>query len=351
MARPINFAKMAADLDSNPKIRRAGRNGREVFLFILRRVALLHAQGRVPVSNVEAWYLADQLQMSEREAEEGVAACLRPWHGGPGLLVITGGEVLIAGWDDEWGRVPMSERDRKRQQRARQREATGVDEADPEDGHEVSGQVVTRPDCHGSDQIRREEINPDCPHPPLSDLDISGSGGEGAIGTGPVVEASERTSFEILIPADWHPPPTPQNEQSRTDAEARGVVPALALRKFRERALRARWPLGELESRWREALASEYPTPARLRPGAGQRFGRVEPLSPEHYPMGVISLEDDDGACAQAARDRERPVRLEPLAAAELAAMLDLVHAAAANPDKAVAELSRQGLTPTKRTA
>lgn len=34
-----SWCKVASDLDSDPKIRRAGRLGREVFLFVLRRNA------------------------------------------------------------------------------------------------------------------------------------------------------------------------------------------------------------------------------------------------------------------------------------------------------------------------
>ena len=39
MSREI-FAKMSGTLDSNRKIRKAGRNGRDVFLWVLRQVAL-----------------------------------------------------------------------------------------------------------------------------------------------------------------------------------------------------------------------------------------------------------------------------------------------------------------------
>lgn len=153
------WAKMSSNLDSNPKIRRAGRNGREVFLFILRKNAELDTAGGVPVSHVEAWYLADQLMMSEEDAASGLSACVRT-----GLIAIEDGRAVIKGWNDEWGKRPMTEAERKRIGRAveRARRATTDDRSahNQASGHrpDMSGHIVTGPDCHGSDQIRSEEI-------------------------------------------------------------------------------------------------------------------------------------------------------------------------------------------------
>jgi len=158
-----DWAKMDARLDSHPKIRKAGRNGREVFLFALRRRRLRHggsAERRIPASDLEPWYLADQLMMSEADAEEGVkrAAMAR-------LISVDAEEISILGFDDEWdGTAPMTAAQRKRSQRERERarrggvESAGHGESrDDRDSHEASRDVRDDRDCH-ADQIREEEI-------------------------------------------------------------------------------------------------------------------------------------------------------------------------------------------------
>lgn len=251
VASAINFAKIAADLDTNPKVRRAGRNGREVFCFILRRVALHKAQGRVPVSNVDPWYLADQLQMTEADAEQGLAACLRPYQDRPGLLEIKGGDVVVTGWNDDWGRYPMDEAERKRRERARER-AQGDDlettadvdpEADSGDAGEgecpdVSGHVTQCPDSHGSDQIRSDQIR-----------SLRESGGAGA----------RDPSEPVFSPSTWSPEPTDANTLAALDAKTRGVVVEYALRKFRARAGVNGWTELQCAARWPEYLARERP--------------------------------------------------------------------------------------------
>ena len=110
------FVKVAADLDSNPKIRRAGRAGREVFLFVLRRTNLLERDGRCSLSNVDPWYLADQLQMPEGEAAEGLQRAIAA-----GLIAIDGGQVVVCGWDDEWAKRPAEGAERTERWRNKRR--------------------------------------------------------------------------------------------------------------------------------------------------------------------------------------------------------------------------------------
>lgn len=118
---PHVFAKLAIDLHRNPKVRKAGRLGREVFIFCLCVNADRGATGRLPAEYLEPWFLADALQISEEEAREGleraVAARLidmRPDMSGH-----------LVGWDDEeWGRSragSMTEAERKQAQRDRSR--------------------------------------------------------------------------------------------------------------------------------------------------------------------------------------------------------------------------------------
>lgn len=110
-----DWAKMDARLDSNPKIRRGGRNARDVFLFLLRRNRLLRCGGRLPLANIEHWYLADQLMISEKEAEEGVSRGVVA-----GLIAIEKDAVVICGFDSDWGgQAPLSDAERSKKYRER----------------------------------------------------------------------------------------------------------------------------------------------------------------------------------------------------------------------------------------
>jgi uncharacterized phage protein (TIGR02220 family) len=146
---------MSPGLDGHPKIRRSGRNGREVFLFILRRNADLDLNGRVPARYAEHWYLADQLMMSEAEAEEGVSRCVTA-----GLLTREGNHLSIVGWDDEWAKAPLDEAERKRRQREREK-ASAQNNTNPEkESRNVTIDNVTHsdgPDSHALEESRSEE--------------------------------------------------------------------------------------------------------------------------------------------------------------------------------------------------
>ncbi len=116
MSREI-FAKMAGTLDSNRKIRKAGRDGRDVFLWVLRQVALRDSDGAIPTDDLTDFdYLADQLMCTPADAERGyVAACAA------GLLVTDNehGVTRIVGWNGDWGRRPRSNAERQADFRAR----------------------------------------------------------------------------------------------------------------------------------------------------------------------------------------------------------------------------------------
>src|SRR3990167_1240587 len=151
----IRFAKMAPGIAGHPKIRRAGRNGREVFLFVLRRNADLDRSGRVPISYVEPWYLADQLMMSEEEAVDGLAKCVTA-----GLLKRHQDHMSISGWDDEWAKAPLDEAERKRRQREKDEASAQKPKRQRKQSRNVTTDHVTQSDCpdsHALDQSREEE--------------------------------------------------------------------------------------------------------------------------------------------------------------------------------------------------
>ena len=151
----IRFAKMAPGIDSHPKIRRAGRAGREVFLFILRRNADLDRSGRVPLTYVEPWYLADQLMMPEAEAIDGLAKCIAA-----GLLKRHHDNLSILGWDDEWAKAPLDEAERKRRQREKDEASAPKSKRQRKRSRNVTNPIVTQSDCpdsHASEESREEE--------------------------------------------------------------------------------------------------------------------------------------------------------------------------------------------------
>lgn len=94
---------------------------------------------------------------------------------------------------------------------------------------------------------------------------------------------------ELSIPVDWEPDRTPENLEAAKSAQRRGVVIDYARRKFVERARRLGWTLLEIGFRWREFLATEFPTPDTIRAALTREAREVT---------------------SQAARDRER-VELE----------------------------------------
>ncbi len=93
---------MDAGLDSNPKIVAAGRAGREVFLFLLRRNALLGVDGELPISNIDPAYLARQLDMPVTEARNAVVTIVTV-----GLIVTDDAFVRFKGWEEGW-KGPLS---------------------------------------------------------------------------------------------------------------------------------------------------------------------------------------------------------------------------------------------------
>lgn len=146
----IAYCQVDANLDTNPKIRKAGRDGRDIFEFLLRRVALGRTAGSVPLKYIECWYLADMLMMSEDEARNGIARAVDA-----GLIGIDqeGGVVRLLGWTEEWGRRPKEGKERQAEYRAKHakgrppgdgalRGVTGGDESDA--GEERRGEEINK---------------------------------------------------------------------------------------------------------------------------------------------------------------------------------------------------------------
>jgi hypothetical protein len=110
------FAKMDANLDSNPKIRAAGRDAREVYLFVIRRNRLKAGTGSISSSYIDPDYLAGMLMMPRDAAVTAVTAAVT--HR---LLSVNAetGTVAIVGWTPRWGMRKKSGQRRTKDWRAR----------------------------------------------------------------------------------------------------------------------------------------------------------------------------------------------------------------------------------------
>lgn len=166
MSREI-FAKMSGTLDSNRKIRKAGRNGREVFLWVLRQVALRDSDGGIPTEDLTDFeYLADQLMCSPDDAADGVAAATRE-----GLLCVTDGVTQIVGWDDGWSRRPRSNAERQAEWRLRHGNAKKNTDSSTHSVTETPLRVTDGVTSNVVEESRVEEsrergaVTPDASHP------------------------------------------------------------------------------------------------------------------------------------------------------------------------------------------
>lgn len=112
------FAKLDPSLHRNPKVRKAGRLGREVFIFCLCVNADRGATGTIPADYLEPWFIADALQMTEAEAREGLDRAVEARL----IIICPDMSGRLSGWDDEeWGRArggSMTEAERKAKRRA-----------------------------------------------------------------------------------------------------------------------------------------------------------------------------------------------------------------------------------------
>ncbi len=108
------FAKIDCNFHSNRKAMRAGRIGREVYIFVLCINATRGSLGEFPAEDLDYWYVAKQLEMTEEEARQGVDACTRER-----LIEIEDGLVRIVGWSNEYSKYPMGAAEKQKRYRER----------------------------------------------------------------------------------------------------------------------------------------------------------------------------------------------------------------------------------------
>lgn len=101
----MNWAKIDAGLHRNPKVRMAGRDARDVYLFLVLTNAEQNADGELPAMYADPEYLADTLQCSIDEARNGLKRCVTFQ-----LLHVTDEIIRLIGWDDSWRVKTSSDR-------------------------------------------------------------------------------------------------------------------------------------------------------------------------------------------------------------------------------------------------
>lgn len=114
--RPLGWAKIAANIHANRKIRLGGRAAREVFIYVLTQNAARGGIGVIPAEDLNLKFLADILMMPLGEAELGVVNAIDA-----GLIRRVGEAIEIVGWDEEWARNPASSQERTKKWRASRR--------------------------------------------------------------------------------------------------------------------------------------------------------------------------------------------------------------------------------------
>lgn len=153
----LSWCKVASNLDSNPKIRKAGRLGREVFLFALRRNAEPNNRtpGRLSKEDLEPEYISHQLMMNTADAQSGVVAACHA-----GLLREEQDCYVIVAWGDVWGRGSGGSADRMAKHRENKKikrcDAAG-DSGDARDRHSDRSDIEER----RGDKMRTSQVDAD----------------------------------------------------------------------------------------------------------------------------------------------------------------------------------------------
>src|SRR5262245_24755258 len=93
----MTWFKFDAGFFGNRKVIRAGRDGRDIYQWVLCCNRQRNAKGIIPAGDVEPWFAARHLGITAEDAARGVTAAVRA-----GLLAVEGEFVRIIGWDADW---------------------------------------------------------------------------------------------------------------------------------------------------------------------------------------------------------------------------------------------------------
>lgn len=238
--KPIGpFAIVSADIYANRKIRKAGRDGRDVFVFALTRNAARGRTGSFQASELDPDYVADMLQIDAQTAAQGLQRAIDA-----GLLAIDGEDARIVGWDETWARQAIGESEARKLRREKSKT-----------------QKETKKQKENRSRYRYREVRTSSGHGP------------------------DKTPRASRLASDWKP-----REEERSRAQELGVDPDREARDFRDHHEAKGSTFIDWNAAFRTWLskAEQY---GRGRKGPRSiAGGRTEPHPPESYPDGEIDL-------------------------------------------------------------
>jgi hypothetical protein len=124
------WAKVAVNVWTNPKCSAAGFYATVLYVSVLLWHRIAGADGRLSAGYVSVPYIARM--WGGTVADERVADALKSCIAAD-LLRIEGDEVVIVGWEPEWG-APLTSTERSRRMRARERDHKGDGPTSPGNG-------------------------------------------------------------------------------------------------------------------------------------------------------------------------------------------------------------------------
>lgn len=117
------FAKLDPGFFNNRKILRAGRDGRDVFLAVLCINAGRGGPGWIPGGDLEPWYMAHYLGITQEQARSGIEAVLVAEL--VEYVEVDGvTRVTIVGWSEDWSRRAKTDAERAHDYRERKKPKT-----------------------------------------------------------------------------------------------------------------------------------------------------------------------------------------------------------------------------------
>lgn len=151
------YAKIDCNFHSNRKAVKAGLLGRAVYVLVLCMNAQRGAHGTVPASDLETWYIARELGVSEDDARRGIDDAIDA-----GLIEIIDHVVLICGWTDGYAKYPMSNAERQERFRNKNKPTKASNDADANvsdatNSNGSNGAIVTRPLSVTTSNVGRKE--------------------------------------------------------------------------------------------------------------------------------------------------------------------------------------------------
>lgn len=114
------YAKIDCNFHGNRKAIKAGLLGRAVYVFVLCVNAQKGAPGVLSADDLELWYVARELQITESQAKEGIEKAVAA-----GLIEIEDGVVSIAGWTEDYAKYPLASNEKQKRYRDRIKERKG----------------------------------------------------------------------------------------------------------------------------------------------------------------------------------------------------------------------------------